>query len=59
MHTMRFARELARSRFAVAPPAGERSSRLWAGNLQAFVDGARPIPLDVSASVAILGSLSG
>jgi DNA processing protein len=54
MHTMRFARRLARPRFAVAPPAGEQSSPLWAGNLQALVEGATPIPLDVSASIAIL-----
>jgi predicted Rossmann fold nucleotide-binding protein DprA/Smf involved in DNA uptake len=54
MHTMRFARELARPRFALAPPAGQQSSRLWAGNLQALAEGATPIPLDVNASVAIL-----
>jgi DNA processing protein len=54
MHTMRFARELGRPRFAVAPPPGEQRSRLWAGNLQALLEGAIPIPLDVSSSVAIL-----
>jgi DNA processing protein len=54
MHTMRFARELSRPRFAVAPPAGEHGSPAWAGNLQALLEGATPIPLDVSASVAIL-----
>jgi DNA processing protein len=54
MQTMRFARELARPRFAVAPPAGEQRSPVWAGNLQALGEGATPIPLDVSASLAIL-----
>ncbi len=58
MHTMQFARDLARPRFAVAPPAGESSSRLWAGNLQALVEGATPIPLDANASVAILRDLA-
>jgi DNA processing protein len=56
MHTMRFARELARPRFAVAPPAGERGSRLWAGNLQALAEGATSIPLDVKSSIAILSA---
>lgn len=54
MHTMQFARELARPRFAVTPPASEERSPLWAGNLLAIADGARPIPLDVTASLTIL-----
>lgn len=54
MHTMRFARELTRPRFAVTPPPGAQSSHVWAGNLQALAEGARPIPLDVDASLTIL-----
>lgn len=59
MHTMRFARDLARPRFAVTPPAGEERSPLWAGNPPAIAQGARPIPLDVGASLTLLTSELG
>lgn len=56
MHTMRFASDLGRPRFAVVPPAEQQNSRVWAGNLRAIADGARPIPLDVGASITILAT---
>ena len=47
IHTMRFARELGRPRFAVAPPANCADEAQWAGNLTAIGEGATPIALDV------------
>ena len=55
MHTMRFARELGKARFAVDPPAAGRSQELWAGNLQAIADGATPLPFDAERARAIIG----
>ena len=47
MHTMRFARELGRPRFAVAPPAECAEEAPWAGNRKAIEDGATPLALHV------------
>lgn len=44
MHTMQFARELARPRFAIAPP---NSTSAWAGNAKSIADGATPLPFDL------------
>jgi len=54
MHTMQFARELGRLRFAVTPPAGAETLREWAGNLACIADGATPLPFDVGAAVVAL-----
>ncbi len=43
MHTMRFARDLGRPRFAVAPPAQSAEEAAWAGNRKALEDGATPL----------------
>jgi DNA processing protein len=51
MHTMRFARELARPRFAAIPPSDSMESEAWAGNLQCIADGATPLPLDLEKAV--------
>ena len=53
MHTMRFARELGRARFAVTPPS-EAQAKDWAGNVQCIADGATPLPFDVEASAILL-----
>lgn len=52
MHTMRFACELGKPRFAVRPPEDVRAEPAWAGNLQAIADGAVPIPFDVERALA-------
>ena len=49
MHTMRFARELSRPRFAVTPP---RDSVAWEGNLQCLAEGATPLPFEVETAIA-------
>lgn len=54
MHTMRFARELGRPRFAVRPPEGAQDDPAWAGNLQAIADGAIAIPFDVDRALAVV-----
>lgn len=54
MHTMQFARELRRSRFAVIPPAGSETASQWAGNLRCIEDGATPLPFDVGAGLLML-----
>ena len=54
MHTMRFARELARPRYAVTPPPGESDSPEWAGNLACIADGATPLPFDLSAALTLI-----
>ncbi len=54
MHTMRFARELRRPRFAVVPPGEENALPQWAGNVACLQDGATPLPLDAAAAVAVL-----
>jgi DNA processing protein len=52
MHTMRFAQELGRARFAVVPANADDEA--WAGNLQAIANGAFPLPLDVQGSLRLL-----
>jgi len=54
VHTMRFARELGRPRFAVAPPAGAENLAQWAGNVACIADGATPLALDVDAALRAL-----
>lgn len=54
MHTMEFARELGRPRFAVTPPAGAEEAPEWSGNFACIARGATPIPFDVDAALAIL-----
>jgi DNA processing protein len=56
MHTMRFARELEKPRFAVEPPP-DASDLVWEGNRRCIEEGATPIPLVVDeALTAILRS---
>ncbi|MBV9027913.1 MAG: DNA-processing protein DprA [Candidatus Eremiobacteraeota bacterium] len=58
MHTMRFASELGKPRFAVAPPAGSEDVAAWGGNRICIEEGATPLPFDVDAALAALsGSL--
>ena len=54
MHTMRFARELGKPRFAVRPPETVQDDPVWAGNLQAIAEGAVPIPFDVEKALAAI-----
>jgi DNA processing protein len=54
MHTMRFARELRRPRFAVTPPSEAAHSDDWAGNLQCIRDGAAPLPFNIAQAVLAL-----
>jgi DNA processing protein len=54
MHTMRFARELGRARFAVTPPPAANESAQWAGNLCCIAEGAMPLLLDVDAAIRAL-----
>jgi DNA processing protein len=54
MHTMQFATELGRPRFAVAPPADAANSAQWAGNIKCLDDGATPLPFDVEAALVML-----
>jgi DNA processing protein len=54
MHTMEFARELDRPRFAVAPPVGAELLPDWAGNVACIAAGATPLPLDAGAALAVL-----
>jgi DNA processing protein len=50
MHTMRFACELGRARFALEPREGSN----YDGNCRALEDGARMIPWDVEEAVCVL-----
>ncbi|MBV8723912.1 MAG: DNA-processing protein DprA [Candidatus Eremiobacteraeota bacterium] len=54
MHTMRFARELGKPRFAVIPPHGAGGVDVWAGNRVCLEEGATPLPFDVECAVAVL-----
>lgn len=54
MHTMRFAAQLGRLRFAVAPPNQSQGDVAWAGNVRALADGAVPLPLDVNEALRII-----
>lgn len=54
MHTMRFARELGRLRFALEPPRGAQGGPAWGGNVRALADGAQPLPYDVDEAVSII-----
>ena len=54
MHTMRFARELRKPRFAVVPPDGSQGDDAWAGNVRALADGALPLAFDVSEALQTL-----
>ena len=53
MHTMRFARELQKPRFAVVPP-DDAQDPVWAGNRACIEAGATPLPFDVDATIALL-----
>jgi DNA processing protein len=56
MHTMRFAEELEKPRFAVIPPEAMKSRPEWAGNLVCVAEGATPLPFDVKAAMDLLRS---
>lgn len=58
MHTMLFAKELGRPRFAVLPPPRFREDAVWLGNAQCIADGAKPIPLDLAGALKALGAPS-
>ncbi|MFY9738330.1 MAG: DNA-processing protein DprA, partial [Candidatus Cybelea sp.] len=54
MHTMRFAKELEKPRFAVMPPEEMKSRPEWAGNLACIAEGALPLPLDLKIAIDLL-----
>ncbi|MBV8198364.1 MAG: DNA-processing protein DprA [Candidatus Eremiobacteraeota bacterium] len=54
MHTMRFARELGKQRFAVIPPEGSGDFRVWAGNRTCIDEGATAVSFDVDGALAVL-----
>jgi len=54
MHTMRFARELGRPRFAVRPPRQAVGSYEWAGNLQCIADGATVLAFDINQALTVI-----
>jgi DNA processing protein len=54
MHTMRFAFELDKPRFAVMPPHHASDDPYWSGNLAALLDGATPLPFDVDGALQLL-----
>jgi DNA processing protein len=56
MHTMRFAGELGRTRYAVTPPDDAVDDPSWAGNVQAIADGATPSPFDVDVALATIAA---
>ena len=53
-HTMRFARELGKRRFAVMPPHNASSDLYWSGNTAALLEGATPLPLQVDEALQLL-----
>lgn len=56
MHTMRFAKELGKPRFAVMPPEEVKHRSEWAGNLVCIAEGATPLPFDVRVAMDLLRS---
>jgi DNA processing protein len=54
MHTMRFARELGRPRFAVAPARESADLPQWSGNRQCIEDGAMPLPFELDKALQAL-----
>jgi DNA processing protein len=56
MHTMRFARELRKPRYAVVPPESVSENPSWSGNRHALRDGATPLPFDLERALALLRS---
>ena len=54
LHTMRFAADVGKVRFAVQPPAESQVDVAWAGNVAALADGAISLPLDVNEAVQII-----
>jgi DNA processing protein len=54
MHTMSFARELGRPRFAVVPPFETSNAAVWGGNLKCIEDGATPLPFDLDEAIAVI-----
>ena len=56
MHTMRFAKELDKPRFAVLPREEVKSRPEWAGNLVCITEGATPLPFDLKAAMDLLRS---
>jgi DNA processing protein len=54
MHTMQFARELDKPRYAVSPPPETQGETAWAGNVRALAAGALPLPFDANEAVQIL-----
>lgn len=56
MHTMRFAKELVKPRFAVMPPEEMKLQPGWAGNIACIAEGATPLPFDLKVAVDLLRS---
>lgn len=54
MHTMQFARELERPRFALMPPIRAIRFATWAGNAKSIEEGATPLPFDVDRALRVL-----
>jgi DNA processing protein len=54
MHTMRFAFEFDKPRFAVMPPHHASDDPYWSGNLAALLDGATPLPFDAERAAELL-----
>jgi DNA processing protein len=54
MHTMQFALELYKPRYAVRPPRESQGDAAWSGNVRALADGALSLPFDANEAVHIL-----
>lgn len=54
MHTMAFARELGKPRFALRPPSDAAGDPAWAGNLREIAQGAHPLPFDAERAARIV-----
>ena len=54
MHTLRFARDLGRRRFALSPPLGAQGDPAWGGNVRALAEGAVALPHDPHEALRII-----
>jgi DNA processing protein len=54
LHSMRFAKQLGKPRFAVMPPGEMKHRPEWAGNLACIAEGATPLPFDLKAAMDLL-----
>jgi DNA processing protein len=54
MHTMEFARELGRPRFACEPPHNATNPQAWSGNRRCIDEGAATLPFDLENALRLL-----